>query len=96
MHSRKLELHLLAHFKIERAERLVEQEDFGLAYYRARYCYALLLTARQTGHVAMPVSLEVDELQYALDFLAYLVFGELAEYRLALFVVFARRQFFQL
>ena len=62
VHCRKFQLHFLAHFKIERAERLVQQQNFGFANNGACNGDALLLTARQARNAAIAVCFEVDQL----------------------------------
>ena len=47
MHFLKLKLHILAHFKVKRTERLVKQQNFRFIYNSARYCDSLLLPARK-------------------------------------------------
>jgi hypothetical protein len=47
-----LHLHLLAQILVERAQRLVEQEDVGIEHEAARQCDALLLAARQFARIA--------------------------------------------
>ena len=43
----------LREFQIERAERFVQKEDFGLVYDCARDCDTLLLTARKGGNATL-------------------------------------------
>ena len=54
---------LLANFRVERTERLVEQQHARLVRERARECDALLLAARQLARQAMVVTFERNELQ---------------------------------
>ena len=68
MHRFKFKLHILAHFKVERAERLVQKQNFGFVYYCARNGYTLLLSARKGGYVAFFKLFKVYEFKY----LAYL------------------------
>ena len=43
----KLKLHTLTQFKVKSTERLVKQNDFGIAHKRSCNCNTLLLTARK-------------------------------------------------
>ena len=43
----ELNLHVLAQFQVQRAQRLVQQQQSGLKHQAARYCHALLLPARE-------------------------------------------------
>ena len=63
----QLELHLLAELQVERAERLVEQEDARVVDERARERDALLLAARELLRLALPRTLEADELEHLGD-----------------------------
>lgn len=45
VHIHEFELHVFSHFKVECAERLVEEQHFGFVYERASDCNSLLLTA---------------------------------------------------
>ena len=48
----QLDLHLLAELEVERAERLVEQEDARPVDERARQRHALALAARELARAA--------------------------------------------
>ena len=63
MHIHKFNLHILPHFKVKRAERLVKKQQFRLVDYRPCNCDALLLSARQAVDVAVAVILEVHHFQ---------------------------------
>ena len=54
---------LLAHPRIERAERLVEQQHLRLHGQRAGERHALALAARQLGRVAVGELVDLDELE---------------------------------
>ena len=56
-----LELHLLAQLAVERAERLVEQQQARAEHDGARKRDALLLPARELARQAAAVSRKVDE-----------------------------------
>ena len=66
MHGLQLDLHLLTHLEIERAERLVEEEDLRLVDECTCDGDTLLLTAGQGRDTAVFETLEVDEAQHAL------------------------------
>ena len=54
---------VLAHARVERSERLVEQHHLGLHRQRARKRHALTLAARQLGRVAVREAVQVDEVE---------------------------------
>ena len=56
---------LLAHPRVERAERLVEQQHLGLDRERPGERHALALAARELRRVAVGEAVEVDELRAA-------------------------------
>ena len=66
MHGLQLDLHLLTHLEVERAERLIEEEDLRLVYERTCDGDTLLLTTGQGRHTAVLEALEVDEAQHTL------------------------------
>ena len=45
VHAFKFELHILSHFKVKRAERFVQKQNFRFVYECSCYCDSLLLTA---------------------------------------------------
>ena len=53
MHAPDLELHVLAQLLVERAERLVHQQDVGLDHHGAGERHALLLAAGQAADRAL-------------------------------------------
>ena len=59
----ELELEALAQLQIERAERLVEEQDVGPVDERPGERDPLLLAARQLVRLAPSVAAEVDELE---------------------------------
>ena len=65
MDALDLELHLLAQVLVERAERLVEQENVGIEDEAARERHALLLAARQLARVALRKCRQADEVEHA-------------------------------
>ena len=56
--------------RVERAERLVEEQHLRLGGERAREPHALSLAARELRRVAVPEALELDEVQQLVDALA--------------------------
>ena len=58
---------LLAHPRVERAERLVEQQHLRLDGQRAGERHALALAARELRRVALAEVAEADELEQLLD-----------------------------
>ena len=58
----ELDLHLLAELEVERAERLVEEQDLRAVHDRARERDALPLTAGQLGRLAVAESREPHHL----------------------------------
>jgi len=50
MHASYLDLHVFAQLLVERAQRLVHQQDVGLDHYRPRQSHTLLLAPGQTAH----------------------------------------------
>ena len=69
----ELELHLTAELEVERAERLIEQEDVGAVDERAGDGDALLLAAGEAGDTALFEPGEADELEHAADLLCGLL-----------------------
>ena len=61
MDALDLDLHLLAQVLVERAERLVEQQDIRIEDEPARQRHALLLAAGQFARVAIGEAGEADE-----------------------------------
>ncbi len=51
--------------RVERRERLVEQQDLRVGDQRAGQRHALLLAARELGRQALGEALHVDELEHA-------------------------------
>src|SRR5690606_7871066 len=70
---------LLAHVRVERAERLVEQQDAGLGREGARERHPLPLAARELRGEAVAELGEVHELEQLVDPRADLVAGALAD-----------------
>ena len=70
---------LLADLRVERAERLVEQQHLGLHGERAGQCHALALAARELGRQPVGEVLEVHELEQLGDAVAHLRLGALAD-----------------
>ena len=66
----ELDLHLLAELQVERAQRLVEQENLGLVDDGPRECDPLALAAGQLVGPAVLEPFEPDHLQCAADALA--------------------------
>ena len=62
-----------AHAGVERAERLVEQEDARLRGERARESHPLPLAARELRRIAVGEARELDELEQLVDALADLL-----------------------
>ena len=60
----ELDLHLLAQLQIERAERLVEEEDARVVDQRPREGDALLLPAGELARLAPLVAGQLDELEH--------------------------------
>ena len=63
----QLDLHLLAHLLVERAQRFIEQQHLGLQDQRARQRHPLPLAARKRMGGAAPIALQADHLQRFLD-----------------------------
>ena len=61
VHAPDLELDVLAELAVERAERLVHQEDVGLDHHGARQRDALLLAARQLADRAVREPVQPDD-----------------------------------
>ena len=89
VHFHQLDLHFLAHFEVERAQRLVEEQHLRLAHERARNRHALLLTARQRVYVAVPVVLKPHHFKRVVHFFLDFGFGEFARFSY-LFAVLAK------
>ena len=70
---------LLAHGRVERAERLVEQQHAGLDGERAGQRHALPLAARELGGIAVGEAVELHEREQLVDALADLGLGPLAD-----------------
>ena len=77
LHTLKLNLHLLAQLKIERAERFVKKQHLWLVNERARYRHALLLPAGKLVYVSFAVALQVNKLQHFLNTPRYVRLGRL-------------------
>ena len=78
VHIHQFKLHILAHLEVERAERFVEEQHFGLVDEGARYRHALLLSAGKRGYAPVTVILEVDHFENAVDFFLDFGFGVFA------------------
>ena len=63
----QLELHLLAELQVERAERLVEQENTRMVHERAAESDPLLLAARELLGLALREPRQPDELEHLGD-----------------------------
>ena len=70
--SLELELHLLAEFHVERAERLVEQQCRGLVDESPRQRDTLLLTSRKLAGAPTLQTLELDDAQHLVHALGVL------------------------
>ena len=68
LHVFELELHVLSHFEVKRAQRLVEKEDLRLVDDSACYRDTLLLTTRKGSDFSFFELFEVDHLQSLADF----------------------------
>ena len=79
MHIHKFELHVLAHLKIERAQRLVQKQHFGFVDQSARNCHTLLLSAAEGGDVSVSVVFKVNHFERVVDLLLDFRFGVLSE-----------------
>ncbi len=69
---------LRAHLRVERAERLVQQQHLRLHRQRAGERHALQLSAGELGGVALGEAVEADEVEQLLDARADLGLGPLA------------------
>ena len=65
--SQQLVLQLLARQRVERAERLVHQQEFGVVGQHARDRHALLHAARQLVRIAVGEALQADHLDELVD-----------------------------
>ena len=65
VHVLELDLHLLAHLEIQRAERLVQKQDLGLVDKRAGDGDSLLLSAGERADASLLKALEIDQVQYS-------------------------------
>ncbi len=72
-----LRTHSGTQFRVEIAQRLVEQEYLGLAHYRASQRYALTLSARQSLGFAVEI---FRNAQYARGFLNLFVYFRLGKF----------------
>ena len=72
----QLDLHLLAQLQVERAERLVEQEDLRVVDDRARERDALALAAGELGGPPRAVAGQLDRLERLVDARAALGAGD--------------------
>ena len=70
VHRLEFELHLLAHLEVERAERLIEEQDLRLVDKRAGDGDTLLLAARKRRDRAFLKALQVHQFQDFLDLAA--------------------------
>ena len=86
VHVHQLYLHILSHFEVQCAQRLVQEQYLRLVYQRPRYSHALLLTAGKILHAPVTVVLQIHHLKRGVDFVGYFLFGQLSE----LFVSYAR------
>lgn len=87
LHPLELDLHLLAQLEVERAERLVEEQDARMVDERARDRHALLLAARQLVDVAAVVAGEVHQVEHLPHAGLALVFRQLFELEAELHVL---------
>ncbi len=60
MELRQFKAHLHPQFRVEVGQRLVEQENLGLADERSTDCDALALAARKFGRTAIEIGLELQ------------------------------------
>ena len=67
MQAAELVLHALAQLLVERAERLVEQDQLGLEDERARQRDALLLAAGELRRPALAEPAELDHVERGFD-----------------------------
>ena len=74
----ELHLHLLAQLQVERAERLVEQEDLRVVHEGSRQRDALLLATGELARLAILVAGQLHQLEHGPDLLAHLGVGQLA------------------
>ncbi|MCY1539074.1 hypothetical protein D9M68_746430 [compost metagenome] len=74
-------LHALAQLQIQRAERLVEQQDFRLVDQRPGQSHALPLTSGQLSGAAGAVAAELDQFQRLFGFLLALGLGHFAQHQ---------------
>jgi hypothetical protein len=73
----QLDLHLLAQLEVERAERLVEEEDPRVVDERPRQGNPLLLAAGELVRLAVLVAGELDEVEHLADATPHLVVRDL-------------------
>ena len=73
----KLKLHTLTQFKVKSTERLVKQNDFGIAHKRSCNCNTLLLTARKLCNGTLFITLEVNGCKHIGYTLFYFIFRHL-------------------
>ena len=76
--ARQLDLHLLAKLEVERAERLVEQQDGGPLGQRPGEGDPLRLTARQLPGVPILHAGQADQLEVLVDATCDLLAGRLS------------------
>ena len=72
---------ILTHLRIQRTERLVEQQDLRIHRQRTGQRHALTLPTRQLRGVAMLESVESDDAEQFVDPLGDLGFGRLRIFR---------------
>ena len=77
----KLHLHVLAELEVERAERLVEEQNAGLVYKSASDGNSLLLTAREGRYASSFKALEVYDRTHLENLLVKLLLVHLAKTR---------------
>ena len=63
MHILELDLHLLAHLEIQRAQRLIEEQDLGLVYQRAGNGDTLLLAAGKRADTSLLKPFQIHQIQ---------------------------------
>src|SRR5208282_2738048 len=63
LHMLQLDLHLLPQLEVQRAQRLVKQQDLRLVHYGAGQRHPLALPARELGRLALAQAAQPDHLQ---------------------------------
>ena len=67
LHALQFQLHFLAQFQVQRAQRLVQQQNLRLVHQRPSDSDTLLLAAGKLIHAALAIALQVDQLQHPID-----------------------------